>query len=80
MTPSKLRFYWEQGCLNFKLSEMVNLGDIKNYMIQMLEAVQFIHRRRIIHADIKPDNFIMVRGHLKVQNVKYLVISINIGT
>ena len=42
-------------------------------MIQMLEAVQFIHRRRIIHADIKPDNFIMVRGHLKVQNFgKYL--------
>ena len=43
------------------------LGKLCYKMIQMLEAVQFIHRRRIIHADIKPDNFIMVRGHLKVK-------------
>jgi serine/threonine-protein kinase TTK/MPS1 len=44
LTPSKIRFYWEQ----------------------MLEAVQGIHRMRIVHADIKPSNFIMVQGQLKL--------------
>jgi serine/threonine protein kinase len=34
----------------------------------MLEAVQFIHRQRIIHADIKPDNFILGRDSPIVKN------------
>ena len=44
MTPTKLRFYWEQ----------------------MLEAVQSIHNKRIVHADLKPSNFVLVKGYLKV--------------
>ena len=44
LTPSKIRFYWEQ----------------------MLEAVQAVHGHGIVHADIKPPNFILVQGQLKL--------------
>ncbi len=44
LTPTKLRYYWEQ----------------------MLEAVKAIQMERIVHADLKPNNFVLVRGHLKV--------------
>ena len=33
---------------------------------QMLEAVQQIHEYNIIHCDLKPANFLMVEGHLKL--------------
>jgi len=32
----------------------------------MLEAVQCVHAQRIVHADLKPNNFVLVRGHLKL--------------
>ena len=44
LSPSRLRFYWEQ----------------------MLLAVQQVHRANIIHADIKPGNFLLVAGELKM--------------
>ena len=30
--------------------------------IQMIDRIEFIHSRKIIHRDIKPDNFVMGRG------------------
>ena len=33
---------------------------------EMLEAVQAIHNERIVHADLKPANFLMVQGQLKL--------------
>lgn len=33
---------------------------------QMLEAVQVIHQARIVHSDLKPANFILVQGNLKL--------------
>ncbi|KAJ1431961.1 kinase-like domain-containing protein, partial [Ochromonadaceae sp. CCMP2298] len=33
---------------------------------EMLEAVQHIHTHRIVHGDLKPANFVFVRGHLKL--------------
>ncbi len=34
---------------------------------QMLEAVAFAHRKRILHGDVKPDNFILFPGnHLRL--------------
>jgi serine/threonine protein kinase len=32
----------------------------------MLEAVLTIHNRRIIHGDLKPSHFLMVKGILKL--------------
>merc|ERR1711871_699256 len=33
---------------------------------EMLEAVDYIHRNRIVHGDLKPANFVFVRGRLKL--------------
>jgi serine/threonine-protein kinase TTK/MPS1 len=32
----------------------------------MLEAVNTIHEERIVHSDLKPANFMLVRGSLKL--------------
>ena len=33
---------------------------------RMLEAVDFIHSQRVIHSDLKPANFLFVKGELKL--------------
>lgn len=33
---------------------------------EMLEAVNHIHDNRIVHGDLKPANFVFVKGHLKL--------------
>ena len=32
----------------------------------MLEAVQRIHQERVVHSDLKPANFMTVKGALKL--------------
>lgn len=43
-----------------------SLGDIQVLWRQMLESVQAIHRENIIHSDLKPSNFLLVNGCLKL--------------
>lgn len=33
-----------------------------NYMRQILEGVQYLHRKRILHLDLKPENIICVNS------------------
>ena len=44
----------------------LNLNFIRNYWEQMLEAVLAIHNQNIIHSDLKPANFLLVEGCLKL--------------
>eukprot|EP00747_Dinoflagellata_sp_TGD_P024163 gnl/TRDRNA2_/TRDRNA2_130356_c0_seq3.p1 gnl/TRDRNA2_/TRDRNA2_130356_c0~~gnl/TRDRNA2_/TRDRNA2_130356_c0_seq3.p1 ORF type:complete len:833 (+),score=178.95 gnl/TRDRNA2_/TRDRNA2_130356_c0_seq3:171-2501(+) len=44
----------------------LSLAQIQHLWRQMLEAVQVIHDARIVHSDLKPGNFLLVRGVLKV--------------
>lgn len=39
---------------------------VRMYWEQMLHAVDIIHRERIVHSDLKPANFLMVEGQLKL--------------
>ncbi|KAF0977972.1 hypothetical protein FDP41_003294 [Naegleria fowleri] len=42
------------------------VDELKQYWRQMLEAVAFIHSKKIVHTDIKPSNFLLVNGKLKL--------------
>jgi serine/threonine protein kinase len=33
---------------------------------QMLQAVHIIHEEKIVHSDLKPANFVLVKGQLKL--------------
>lgn len=34
--------------------------------MKILEAVQVIHDEKIVHSDLKPANFVLVKGQLKL--------------
>jgi serine/threonine protein kinase len=37
-----------------------------NILQQILQAVNTIHEERIVHSDLKPANFLLVKGYLKL--------------
>lgn len=39
---------------------------LMNFWYQMLESVHHIHQKDVIHSDLKPENFLMVNGRLKL--------------
>ncbi|GJJ11741.1 hypothetical protein Clacol_005979 [Clathrus columnatus] len=39
---------------------------VSYYWKQMLEAVHVIHEEKIVHSDLKPANFVLVKGELKL--------------
>ncbi|CAN8069411.1 unnamed protein product [Agarophyton chilense] len=55
-------------CLgNFNMeSKEIDFGFIREKWKQMLKAVQVIHEARIVHGDLKPANFILVNGTMKL--------------
>ncbi len=46
-----------------RLQSRMSLPTALDYSEQMLEAIAFAHRHRIIHCDIKPDNLILFAGN-----------------
>ncbi|KAJ2553843.1 Dual-specificity kinase, spindle pole body (SPB) duplication and spindle checkpoint function [Coemansia sp. RSA 1933] len=44
----------------------LGMNMIRMYWEQMLRAVQTIHDARVIHADLKPANYLLVKGALKL--------------
>ncbi|KAL6637691.1 hypothetical protein ACP70R_025263 [Stipagrostis hirtigluma subsp. patula] len=52
----------ERNNANMKIDE----NWLRFYWQQMLEAVNTIHEERIVHSDLKPANFMLVRGSLKL--------------
>lgn len=47
-----------------RANEPLEIDWVKNYWRQMLQAVQVIHDEKIVHSDLKPANFVLVRGTL----------------
>lgn len=52
-------------CHKYRNSPM-SLNSIRMYWEQMLNAVHTIHQENIIHSDLKPANFLLVEGALKL--------------
>lgn len=46
--------------------EKLTTNYLRYTLQQMLEAVQIIHRKKIIHGNLKPSNFLMVKRTLKL--------------
>jgi serine/threonine protein kinase len=44
----------------------LGLNFIRVYWEQMLRAVQAIHEEKIVHSDLKPANFLLIQGQLKL--------------
>ncbi|EMD39981.1 hypothetical protein CERSUDRAFT_81303 [Gelatoporia subvermispora B] len=44
----------------------LKLAWVSCYWEQMLQAVHVIHEEKIVHSDLKPANFVLVRGQLKL--------------
>ncbi|KAL6525151.1 hypothetical protein OROMI_030744 [Orobanche minor] len=45
---------------------IINENWLRFYWQQILQAVNTIHEERIVHSDLKPANFLLVRGSLKL--------------
>ncbi|NNE01198.1 MAG: serine/threonine protein kinase [Pirellulaceae bacterium] len=48
-----------QESLGDRLSRRTSRSRIVDYIVQMVDAVAYAHENRILHRDIKPDNFIL---------------------
>jgi len=44
----------------------IPLYTLTKYWYQMLQAVNYIHQNGVIHSDLKPANFLMIQGRLKL--------------
>ncbi|KAL5274415.1 TTK family protein [Megaselia abdita] len=44
----------------------IPLYELVTFLYQMLESVHYIHKNGVIHSDLKPANFLMVNGRLKL--------------
>ena len=51
---------------NLQSKNRLTATKIRFYWEQMLEAVKDCHSKGVIHADVKPCNFVMVKGQLKI--------------
>jgi hypothetical protein len=51
-----------EGTLEERLNRRLSTAVALDYAEQMLEALAYAHQHRIIHCDIKPDNFILFPG------------------
>ncbi|KAG5642666.1 hypothetical protein DXG03_002350 [Asterophora parasitica] len=49
-----------------RVHDPLNMVWVAYYWQQMLQAVHVIHEEKIVHSDLKPANFVIVRGQLKL--------------
>ena len=50
----------------FKDQGRLTVAKIKYFWEEMLEAVKVVHKKNVAHCDIKPGNFVLVNGQLKL--------------
>jgi serine/threonine protein kinase len=72
------------GNLIQKMQEKLNEEQILIILAQILEALQYIHSKSIVHQDLKPENILFLKnGQLKIADfgfAKYVQKSFFLGT
>lgn len=58
-----IAFQLGETTLADRITKRLSLQSILGYGEQMLEATAYAHRSKIIHCDIKPENFILFEGN-----------------
>ena len=48
------------------LNKVLPLEDKIRVMYQAIQALSFVHKKKVIHLDIKPSNFMLVNGKIKL--------------
>lgn len=72
MTEKSLQMVLELGEVDLNvllcghLAKPISMNFIRYIFEQMLEAVQVIHNEEVVHTDLKPANFVLVKGCLKL--------------
>jgi serine/threonine-protein kinase TTK/MPS1 len=56
-------YYWQQ--VRFAACELLYWASVL-IDVQILQAVHVIHEEKIVHSDLKPANFVLVRGQIKL--------------
>lgn len=52
--------------LSARLSMPLDIGFVRYYSQEILKCVAAVHKHGIVHSDLKPANFLMVQGVLKI--------------
>ena len=48
------------------IARTLGFEDKLNVMVQAVKALEYVHRHKFIHLDIKPSNYILVNNHVKL--------------
>lgn len=52
--------------LDEKRGKPLDMNFVGMYWQQMLQAVHAVHQQNVVHTDLKPANFVLVKGRLKI--------------
>jgi len=46
---------------------MTDLGQLRSFVLQMVSAVAYLHKMKIVHQDLKPENILLSSDHKTVK-------------